>query len=77
MDLENLSLLESKIEQFVDQHERVRGEHEALVQRLRDRERQLAEAMSQVKQFEQERSEVRARLERILSRLNGVDLSGT
>ncbi len=75
MDLENLKLLEAKINQFVDQHERVRGEHESLVQRLQDKERQLAEATAQLKQYEQERSEVRARLERILSRLDGLDLT--
>lgn len=75
MDLENLKLLETKINQFVDQHERVRGEHESLLQRLEDKERQLAEATAQLKQYEQERSEVRARLERILSRLEGLDLT--
>jgi len=75
MELEKLKVLESKIEQFLDQHERVRGEHGALLQRLRDQEQQLAEVTSQLKQYEQERSEVRARLERILSRLNGIDLA--
>jgi septal ring factor EnvC (AmiA/AmiB activator) len=75
MELENLKVLESKIEQFLDQHERVRGEHEALLQRLRDKEQQLAEVTSQLKQYEQERAEVRARLERILTRLNGIDLA--
>lgn len=75
MDLENLKLLEAKINQFVDQHERVRGEHESLAQRLEDTERQLAEVTAQLKQYEQERSEVRARLERILSRLEGLDLT--
>ena len=75
MDLENLKLLEAKINQFVDQHERVRGEHESLLQRLQDKEQQLAAATAQLKQYEQERSEVRARLERILSRLEGLDLT--
>ncbi len=75
MELENLKILESKIDQFVDEHERVRGEHEALLQRLRDKEQQLAEVTLQLKQYEQERSEVRARLERILTRLNGIDVA--
>ena len=75
MDLENLKVLESKINQLLDQQERVRGEHEALLQRLRDKEQQLAEVTVQLKQYEQERSEVRTRLERILTRLNGIDLT--
>lgn len=74
MDLENLKLLESKIDQFVDQHERVREQQLALAQRLKEREQQLAEAAGQLQQFELERSEIRTRLERILSRLAGLDL---
>jgi len=75
MDLENLKLLETKINQFVDQHERAREARESLVQRLKDRDKQLAEATSKLKQYEEERSEIKARLERILSRLEGLDLS--
>lgn len=75
MNLDNLKLLESKIDQFVDQHERVREEHEALLQRVRDKEKQLAEAAALLKQYEQERSEMKGRLERILSRLEGLDLT--
>jgi septal ring factor EnvC (AmiA/AmiB activator) len=75
MSLESLKLLESRIGQFVDKHERVRQEHEVLAQRLRDKEKQLSEVASQLKQYEQERSEIRARLERILSRLEGLNLA--
>jgi septal ring factor EnvC (AmiA/AmiB activator) len=75
MELENLKLLETKIDQFVDHHERVREAHDVLVQRLQQRELELAELTGQVKQYEQERVELRARLERILSRLNALDLA--
>lgn len=75
MDLESLKILETKIEQFVDQHEQVREQHETLVQRLRDKERELADAVAQLKQYEQERAEVRVRLERLLTRLEGLDLA--
>ena len=74
MDLENQKLLESKIDQFVDQHERVREQQATLAQRLKEREQQLADAAGQLQQYELERSEIRARLERILSRLAGLDL---
>ena len=75
MDLESLKLLETKIEQFVDQHEHVREQHDTLVQRLKDKEKQLAETTAQLKRYEQERVEIKSRLERILSRLEGVDLT--
>jgi len=75
MSLESLKLLESKIGEFVDQHERVRQAHESLSERLKERERELADATKQLKQLEQERTEIRARLERILSRLEGLDLT--
>jgi septal ring factor EnvC (AmiA/AmiB activator) len=75
IDLESLKLLEARIDQFVEQHERVREEHEGLLQRLRDKEKQLAEATAQLKQYEQERAEMKTRLERILSRLGGLDLT--
>jgi septal ring factor EnvC (AmiA/AmiB activator) len=52
----------------------VREQHDALLQRLKDRERQLAEVMGQLQRYQYERSEIRARLERILSRLEGLDL---
>jgi septal ring factor EnvC (AmiA/AmiB activator) len=75
MSLENLKLLETKIGEFVDEHERVRQEHESLLQRLKEREAQLEAATAQLKQLEQERVEVRTRLERILGRLEGLDLT--
>jgi septal ring factor EnvC (AmiA/AmiB activator) len=74
MDLENLKLLEAKIDQFLNQHEQVREQHDALQERLKEREKRLAEVAGQLKQYEQERSEIRARLERILSRLGNLDL---
>ncbi|MFN8628454.1 MAG: cell division protein ZapB [Candidatus Binatia bacterium] len=74
MDLENLKLLESKIDQFVDQHARTREQQAVLAQRLKEREQQLAEVSGQLQQYELERSEFRARLERILTRLAGLDL---
>lgn len=73
--LESLKLLEEKVHQFVDQHERVRQEHDEVVQRLEQKEKQLAEMTAQLERYEQERSEFRARLERILSRLDGLDLT--
>lgn len=74
MDLEKLKVLEAEIYQFLDQHEQVREQHDALLQRLEDREKQLAEVTGQLQRYQSERSEIRARLERILDRLEGLDL---
>ena len=61
--------------QFVDQHERVRQQYDEVVRRLQQQEKQLVDMTAQLERYEQERSEVRSRLERILSRLDGVDLT--
>ena len=74
MDLENLKLLEGRIGQLLDQHERLREQHEVLLQRLKEREKQVAEVTGQLQYYEQERSEIRSRLERILTRLEGLGL---
>lgn len=74
IDLENLKLLEARVEQFVHQHERMREAHAVLAQRLLDKERELAETAAQLKRFAQERMEIKGRLERLLSRLDGLDL---
>lgn len=72
MDLENLKLLETRINQFVDEHQRVREEQESLQERLKNQEVQLAQMATQLQQYERERAEIRARLGRILSRLEGL-----
>lgn len=74
MSLESLEVLETKIGELVDQHQRAKEAQAALEQRLRDQEAQLTEVVAQLKQYEQERAELKARLERILSRLEGLNL---
>lgn len=74
MDLESLKLLEGRIGQLLDQHAHLREQHEALVRRLEEREKQVAEVAGQLQQYEQERSEIRLRLGRLLARLEGLGL---
>lgn len=74
MDLENLKLLEGRIGQLLDQHERLREQHEALRRQLEEREKQVAEVADQLQHYERERCEIRSRLERILTRLEGMGL---
>lgn len=74
MDIESLKQLESKIGRILDRHEEVRREKDALAQQLREREAMFSQLTGQVKQYEQERRELRTRLEKILERLNGIEI---
>lgn len=75
MSLESLKLLEAKIGEFVERHEHARHEQEQLRSQVRDRDKKLAEAAAQIKRYEKERAELRARLERMLGRLAGLELT--
>lgn len=75
MSLESLKLLETKVAELVSQHERARQANEALQQKLKEQEKQLADTTTRLKQLEKEREEVKGRLEKVLSRIDGVDLS--
>ena len=74
MALENLKLLEEKLSGFLLRHEKVRNEKAALVARLSEREQEHAVLVERLRQYEQERIEMRAVLEKILSRFEGLDL---
>lgn len=75
MSLDSLKLLEAKISEFVEHHEQVRREQDQLREQLRDCDKRLAEANAQLKRFEKERGELRTRLDRVLGRLNSLQLS--
>lgn len=74
-ELESLKQLESRIGKILDRHEEVRREKDALAKQLVDRETQFTQLTGQVRQYEQERRDLKARLEKILSRLSGLDIS--
>ena len=74
MTLENLKLLEEKFSGFLLRHEQVRNEKAALLVRLSEREQEYAALVERLRQFERERTEMRAILEKILSRFEGLDL---
>ncbi len=74
MGLENLKLLEEKLNGFLSRHEEVRNEKASLLARLHEREQECAALVERLHQYERERSEMRAVLEKILSRFEGLDL---
>lgn len=73
MALESLKLLEAKLNGFLARHEQVCLEKDDLSGRLREREQEYSALLEQLRQYERERNEIRDRLEKILSRFEGLD----
>ncbi len=76
-----LKQLDERIQASVARIQQLRKENEHLAQKLAETEARYAEAVSQVKQLsterqqhENERNDVRSRIEKILSRFEGIDL---
>lgn len=74
MALENLKLLEEKVNGFLARHEQVRGERERLATQLDEQERAYSVLLERVRQYEEERNEMRDRLEKILNSFDGLDM---
>ena len=74
-ELDSLKQLETRIGKILDRHEEVRREKEVLAKQLVDREAEFSHLAGQVRQYEQERRDLKARLEKILTRLSGLDIS--
>jgi chromosome segregation ATPase len=82
MSLDALKQLDERIQAFLDRAEKLRRENESLSTRLADAEKKLGEVAAQLKQheterkqFESERGEIRTRIEKLLQRMNGINLS--
>jgi chromosome segregation ATPase len=74
MALESLKILEEKVVGVLTRHEKVRAERADLAARLEAQERAYTMLLERLQQYEQERHEMKERLERILDRLTGLDL---
>jgi predicted nuclease with TOPRIM domain len=74
MALESLKLLEEKLDGFLTRHEQMRKDREDLVARLQEQERAHALLSERLRHYEQERNEMRDRLENILSRFAEIDV---
>ena len=74
MDIEKLKLLESKIETVLTQHATVCKERDRLNEQLGRAESRMKEISVQLQRYEQERAELKTRVERLLSRLDGLNL---
>jgi len=74
MALDNLELLEARISQLLDRHERVKRAKELAEKRLQQKESESHQLKGQLRQYERERSEIREKLERILGHFERLDL---
>ncbi|MFZ0244913.1 cell division protein ZapB [Candidatus Binatus sp.] len=76
-----LKQLDERIQASVARIQQLRKENEQLTQKLAETEKRYADAAGQVKQLnaerqqhENERNDVRNRIEKILTRFDGIDL---
>ena len=76
-----LKQLDERIQASVARIQQLRKENDQLSQKLVEREKRYADAIGQVKQLnaerqqhENERNDVRNRIEKILTRFDGIDL---
>lgn len=75
MALENLNQLETKINQLIERHARVKKEKELAEKRLEQKESEWHQLRGQLRQYERERSELREKIEKILGYFERLDLS--
>lgn len=74
MDVEKLKLLESRIEAMLNQHATVCKERDQLHAQLGQAQSRMKEVTTQLQRYEQERAELKTRVERLLSRLEDLNL---
>ena len=81
MAIDVLKQLDERIQASVARIHQLRKENEQLTQKLAEMEKRYADAAGQVKQLsaerlqhENERNDVRTRIEKILTRFDGIDL---
>lgn len=81
MALDVLKQLDERIQASVTRIQQLRKENDQLAQKLAESEKRYADAAAQIKQLssehqlhENERQDIRSRIEKILARFDGVDL---
>lgn len=72
--MDSLKVLEGKVEELLAQRDAAAGERDRLRDQLVAAQARSAEMAKLLEQLEEERTEVRTRVERILGRLDGLGL---
>ena len=75
MSLESLKVLEGRVDDVLGRHAALVKERDRLQGELRAAHAAIAELTAKVEASEKERGEIRAKVESILGRLEGLDLS--
>lgn len=75
MDIEKLRLLETRIDEILGRHAAVCEERDRLRRQLDEAESRAEALLKQLAAHEKERAEIKARVERILDRLDGLGLA--
>jgi chromosome segregation ATPase len=74
MNVEPLRHLEAKVEEMLSQHAAVCAERDRLRDQLGAAQDRVESLMAELQQHEAERAEVKAHVERIMGRLDGLNL---
>jgi chromosome segregation ATPase len=72
MDMQSLKALESRVEDVLARHSSVRAERDRLQEQLSEARARIEAMSEQIRRYEKERAEMKARVERILGRLDGL-----
>ena len=75
MSLDNLKVLETRVDDILTRYAAVCAERDGMREQLKQAQARLAEVTGQLEVYERERAQVRSRVESILGRLEGLDLS--
>ena len=75
MALHNIEQLESTIDRLLKNHERVKIEKEAIEKKLQQKESEWHHLKGQIRQYERERIELRAKLDRIIGQFANLPLA--
>jgi FtsZ-binding cell division protein ZapB len=74
VEIDVLKQLEERIQGSINRIQQLQRENELLARRLAESEQRFNEANDQLKNHEQDRGEIRSRIEKILARFDGLDL---
>lgn len=74
MAQDSIEQLETKINRLIEQHERMKKEKETIEKKLQQKESEWHHLKGQIRQYERERVELRAKLDKIIGHFATLDL---
>ena len=75
MALDSVEQLEATINRLLEKHERMKKAQEAMEKKLQQKESEWHHLKGQIRQYERERIEFRAKLDKIIGQFASMDLS--